>query len=127
MSERRKHSTGSPFEKAAAYSRAVRQGPFVYVSGTTGYDYAAMEMPADIADQARNCFKTIAASLKALDASLSDIVRVRYYVTKPEYFDAVAPVLAEHLGGIDPAATMIICQLIRPEMLIEIEVTAQVE
>lgn len=126
MSDKRKHSTGSPFEKAAAYSRAVRQGPFVHVSGTTGYDYTAMEMPADVADQARNCFTTIAASLAALDASLSDVVRVRYYVTKPEYFEAVAPVLAEYLGGIDPAATMIVCQLIRPEMLIEIEVTAQV-
>lgn len=126
MSERRKHSTGSPFEKAAAYSRAVRQGPFVHVSGTTGYDYAAMEIPADVAAQARNCFKTISASLNALDASLSDVVRVRYYVTKPEYFDAVAPVLAEYLGGVDPAATMVVCQLVRPEMLIEIEVTAQV-
>jgi len=127
MSQRRKHSTGSPFEKAAAYSRAVRQGPFVHVSGTTGYDYAAMEMPADVADQARNCFTTIAASLAALDASMSDIVRVNYYVTKPEHFDAVTPVLAEYLGGIDPAATMIVCQLVRPEMLIEIEVTAQVD
>ena len=125
VNDRRKYSTGSPFEKAAAYSRAVRQGQFVHVSGTTGYDYDRMEMPADVADQARNCFKTIAASLAALDASLKDIVRVRYYVTKPEYFEAVAPVLAEHLGGTDPAATMIICQLIRPEMLIEIEVTAQ--
>ncbi|MBC7281894.1 RidA family protein [Hoeflea sp.] len=126
MSDRRKHSTGSPFEKAAAYSRAVRAGPFVHVSGTTGYDYAAMAMPRDVADQARNCFATIAASLEALDASLNDIVRIRYYVTRPEHFDAVAPVLAEFLGGIDPAATMIVCQLIRPEMLIEIEVTAQV-
>lgn len=126
MTDRRKHSTGSPFEKTAAYSRAVRQGPFVHVSGTTGYDYEAMEMPADVTEQARNCFTTIAASLAALDASLSDVVRVRYYVTKPEYFEAVAPVLAEYLGGTDPAATMIVCQLIRPEMLIEIEVTAQV-
>ncbi|VVT26620.1 RidA family protein [Hoeflea sp. EC-HK425] len=127
MSERRRYSTGSPFEKAAAYSRAVRQGPFVHVSGTTGYDYEAMEMPASVADQARNCLTTIAASLAALEASMSDVVRVRYYVTKPEHFDLVAPVLAEHLSGIDPAATMIVCQLIRPEMLIEIEVTAQVE
>ncbi|MEQ8481805.1 MAG: RidA family protein [Hoeflea sp.] len=125
MSEHRKHQTGSPFEKAAAYSRAVRKGQFVYVSGTTGYDYAAMEMPADVADQARNCLTTIAASLAALDASMNDIVRARYYVTKPEYFDAVAPALAEFLGGIDPAATMVVCDLIRPEMLIEIEVTAQ--
>ena len=127
MTERRKHATRSPFEKAAAYSRAVRQGPFVHVSGTTGYDYVSMEMPSDVADQARNCFTTITASLEALDAKLSDVVRVRYYVTKPEYFEAVAPVLAEFLGGIDPAATMIVCDLIRPEMLIEIEVTAQVD
>lgn len=127
MTTRRKHSTGSPMEKAAAYSRAVRVGPFVHVSGTTGYDYATMKMPAGVADQARNCLTTIAASLAALDASMADIVRATYYVTKPEHFEAVAPVLAEYLGGVDPAATMIVCELIRPEMLIEIEVTAQVE
>ncbi|WP_322988624.1 RidA family protein [Hoeflea sp.] len=127
MSPRRTHSTGSPMEQAAAYSRAVRLGPFVHVSGTTGYDYTSMEMPAGVADQARNCFSTIAASLAALDAGLGDIVRVTYYVTKPEHFDAVAPVLREFLGGINPAATMIVCQLIRPEMLVEIEVTAQIE
>lgn len=127
MRNRRKHSTGSHFEKAAAYSRAVRQGSFVHVSGTTGYDYASMQMPTDVAVQARNCFTTIAASLAALDAGISDIVRVTYYITKPEYMDAVAPVLTKFLGGIDPAATMIVCQLVRPEMLIEIEVTAQVE
>lgn len=114
-------------EQAAAYSRAVRLGPFVHVSGTTGYDYTSMEMPAGVADQARNCFSTIAASLATLDAGLGDIVRVTYYVTKPEHFDAVAPVLREFLGGINPAATMIVCQLIRPEMLVEIEVTAQIE
>ncbi|MCY0149732.1 RidA family protein [Hoeflea sp. G2-23] len=126
MNPRRTHSTGSPMEQAAAYSRAVRVGAFVHVSGTTGYDYASMEMPAGVADQARNCFTTIAASLTALDAELGNIVRVTYYVTKPEHFDAVAPVLREFLGDINPAATMIVCQLIRPEMLIEIEVTAQV-
>lgn len=126
MTTRRKHSTGSPMEKAAAYSRAVRVGQFVHVSGTTGYDYASMKMPADVADQARNCLTTIAASLAALGASMADIVRATYYVTKPEHFEAVAPVLAEFLGGVDPAATMIVCQLIRPDMLIEIEVTAQV-
>ncbi|MEM8817424.1 MAG: RidA family protein [Pseudomonadota bacterium] len=114
-------------EKAAAYSRAVRQGNLVHVAGTTGYDYETMSMPADVVDQARNCMQTIRASLEALDASLQDVVRAKYYITKPEYFDAVAPVLAEFLGGTDPAATMIVCGLIKEEMKIEIEVTAQLD
>lgn len=112
-------------EKAAAYSRAIRHGDFIHVAGTTGYDYENMVMPADVAEQARNCMETIRTSLEALDATLHDVVRANYYVTKPEYFDAVAPVLAEYLGGIDPAATMIVCGLTREEMKIEIEVTAQ--
>ncbi len=125
MTARRKHSTGSPMEKAAAYSRAVRQGDFVYVAGTTGYDYETMSMPTEAAEQARNCMKTIQASLLALGATLHDIIRVNYYVTKPEYFEDVAPILSEFLGGIDPAATMIVCGLVKSEMKIEIEVTAQ--
>lgn len=125
MTMRRKHTTGSPMEKAAAYSRAVRHGSFIHVAGTTGYDYRNMVMPIDVTEQARNCLETIKASLLALDATLHDIVRANYYVTKPEYFDDVAPVLSEYLGGIDPAATMIVCGLVRSEMKIEIEVTAQ--
>ena len=127
MTKRRKHSTGSPLEKAAAYSRAVRQGDFVHVAGTTGYDYETMQMPEDVAEQAHNCMNTIRASLEALDATLQDIVRANYYVTRPEYFEAVAPVLSEYLGGIDPAATMIVCGLIREDMKIEIDVTAQLD
>jgi len=114
-------------EKAAAYSRAVRQGPFVHVAGTTGYDYENMIMPESVAEQARNCFKTIETSLQKLDASLNDIVRANYYVTNAAYFDEVAPVLSEFLSGINPAATMIVCGLVKEEMKIEIEVTAQVE
>jgi len=125
MTTRRKHTTGSPMEKAAAYSRAVRQGDFIHVAGTTGYDYENMVMPTDVAEQAHNCMETIRASLVALDATLHDIVRANYYVTKPEYFEDVAPVLSEFLGGIDPAATMIVCGLTKSEMKIDIEVTAQ--
>jgi enamine deaminase RidA (YjgF/YER057c/UK114 family) len=125
MTKRRKHKTGSPMEKAAAYSRAVRQGDFIHVAGTTGYDYENMVMPTGVAEQARNCMETIQASLIALDASLHDVVRANYYVTKPDYFEEVAPVLAEFFGGIDPAATMIVCGLTKSEMKIEIEVTAQ--
>jgi len=76
-------STGSPFERAYGYSRAVAQNPFVFVSGTTGYDYATMTMPADVAEQARNCWRTIATVLANAGASLEDIVRATYYVTSP--------------------------------------------
>lgn len=117
-------SSGSPFEKTMGYSRAVVKGPWCFVSGTTGYDYATMEMPGDVATQARNCFSTIAGALNQAGFEMSDIVRVQYTVVDAALVDAVVPVLGEVLGDIRPAATMVIAGLIRPEMLIEIEVTA---
>ena len=117
-------STGSPFEKTMGYSRAVVKGPWCFVSGVTGYDYATMVMPADVADQARNCFKTIIWALDQGGFALTDLVRVQYTLTDAALIDRVAPVLGEYLGKIRPAATMVIAGLIRPEMKIEIEVTA---
>lgn len=117
-------SSGSPFEKTMGYSRAVVKGPWCFVSGTTGYDYKTMVMPEDIATQARNCFATIEAALREGGFEMSDIVRVQYTVTDVDLVEHVAPVLGEFLGEIRPAATMIVSGLIRPEMLIEIEVTA---
>ncbi len=117
-------TSGSPFEKTMGYSRAVVKGPWCFVSGTTGYDYTTMEMPASIADQARNCFKTIEAALIEGGFAMSDIVRVQYTVTDAALVEQVIPVLGETLGEIRPAATMVIAALIKPEMLIEIEVTA---
>ena len=117
-------STGSPFEKTAGYSRAVVQGDWCFVSGTTGYDYATMEMPGTIEAQTRNCMATIAAALRQGGFDLADVVRARYYVTDRKDVDTVFPILGEYFGEVRPAATMIICQLNKPEMKIEIEVTA---
>lgn len=117
-------STGSPFEATMGYSRAIVKGGWCFVSGVTGYDYATMQMPDSIADQARNCFATIAAVLTEAGFEMADIVRVQYTVVAPELVEALVPVLGETLGVIRPAATMVIAGLIRPEMKVEIEVTA---
>jgi enamine deaminase RidA (YjgF/YER057c/UK114 family) len=123
---RRLISTGSPFEKAAGYSRAVVDGDFAFVAGTTGYDYATMTMPADVTSQSRNCFKTIEAALKEAGFAMADIVRATYYVTRPEDADPVLAVCGEVLGEIRPAATiLVVAGLLKPEMKIEIEVTAK--
>jgi enamine deaminase RidA (YjgF/YER057c/UK114 family) len=123
---RRLISTGSPFEKTAGYSRAVVDGDFVFVSGTTGYDYATMTIPADVAAQTRNCFKTIAGVLKDAGFAMTDIVRATYYITDARDADAVFAVCGEHLGEIRPAATLlIVAGLLKPEMKIEIEITAK--
>ncbi|UUP17559.1 RidA family protein [Nitratireductor thuwali] len=122
---RRLISTGSPFEKTAGYSRAVVDGPWCFVSGTTGYDYASMVMPDSVEEQTRNCIATIRAALADAGFALEDVVRAHYYVTDAAYAERVFPVLGEAFGGIRPAATMIVCDLIKPEMKIEIEVTAR--
>lgn len=117
-------STGSPFEKTFGYSRAIVKGDWCFVSGVTGYDYATMEMPAGIADQAANCFKTIESVLIEAGFNMSDIARVQYTVVNTDLVDKVVPALGAAMGDIRPAATMVIAGLIKPEMLIEIEVTA---
>jgi len=123
---RRLISTGSPFEKTAGYSRAVIDGDFAFVAGTTGYDYATMTMPADVTRQTRNCFKTIEAALKEGGFALADIVRATYYVVDAADGDAVLAVCGERLGDIRPAATLlVVAALFKPEMKIEIEVTAK--
>lgn len=106
------------------YSRAVVKGDWCFVSGTTGYDYAAMAMPEAATAQAENCFRTIALVLEQAGFSLGDVVRVGYIVRDPAVVDEVTPILGRWLGELRPAATMIVAGLIRPEMKIEIEVTA---
>lgn len=118
-------STGSPMEKEAGYSRALVDGDWCFVSGTTGYDYSKMEMPDDVKDQAHNCFRTIRTSLSEAGFEMEDIVRIKYYVTSREYADEVFPLFGHYLGDIRPAATLIVCQLLKEEMKIEIEVTAK--
>ena len=106
------------------YSRAVVKGGWCFVSGVTGYDYATMTIPDDPVAQARNCFATIARVLDEAGFEIGDIVRVQYTVTDGAMVDAIIPVLGAHLGEVRPAATMVIAGLIKPEMKIEIEVTA---
>lgn len=117
-------STGSPFEATMGYSRAIVKGGWCFVSGVTGYDYATMTMPDGIAAQARNCFTTIRGVLDQGGFAMEDIVRVQYTVTDVALVDALIPALGEAFSEIRPAATMVIAGLIRPEMLVEIEVTA---
>ncbi|MDO5612581.1 MAG: RidA family protein [Paracoccus sp. (in: a-proteobacteria)] len=120
----RRISSGSPFEAAMGYSRAVVKGQWCFVSGTTGYDYARMVMPDSAADQAQNAFATIDAALREAGFAMGDVVRVRYVVTDAALVDEITPVLGTWLGEVRPAATMIVAGLIRPEMKIEIDVTA---
>ena len=121
---RRLISTGSPFEKTAGYSRAVTDGDFCWVAETTGYDYATMTMPDGIEDQTKYAMNTIAAALAEAGFSLADVVRANYYITDAADVDRVFPIVGEYFGEIRPAATMIVCGLNKPEMKIEIEVTA---
>lgn len=106
------------------YSRAVVKGGWCFVSGVTGYDYETMVMPDDVSDQARNCFATITGVLAQGGFEMADIVRVQYTVTDGALVAALVPVLGAAFGDIRPAATMVIAGLIRPEMKVEIEVTA---
>ena len=123
---RRLISTGSPFEKAAGYSRAVVDGDFAFVAGTTGYDYSTMAIPPDVASQAHNCFRNIEAALKEGGFEMADIVRATYYITDLADADAFFAVCGEVFGEIRPATTLlVVAGLYKPEMKIEIEVTAK--
>jgi enamine deaminase RidA (YjgF/YER057c/UK114 family) len=123
---RRLISTGSPFEKTAGYSRAVVDGDFVFVAGTTGFDYSTMTLPSDVTEQTRNCFKTITKTLEDAGFALADVVRATYYITDGADADKVFAVCGEFLGEIRPAATILtVAGLYKPEMKIEIEVTAK--
>ena len=117
-------STGSPFETTMGYSRAVAKGGWCFVSSVTGYDYATMTMPEAIEAQAQNCFATIADVLAEAGFEMADIVRVQYTGTDVALVDRLVPVLGQAMSAIRPAATMVIAGLIRPEMKVEIEVTA---
>jgi enamine deaminase RidA (YjgF/YER057c/UK114 family) len=122
---RRLISSGSPFEAAIGYSRAVVQGDFCFVSGTTGYDPVTRDMPDDAAEQARNALAVIASALAEAGFDLSDVVRATYYVTDIEWWHRIVPVLAETFGEIRPAASgIIVSGFVAPEMKVEIEVTA---
>jgi enamine deaminase RidA (YjgF/YER057c/UK114 family) len=118
-------SSGSPMEKIYGYSRAVVQGPWVFMAGTTGYDYETMQVPDDVVQQTRNCWKTIEHYLEEAGSSLKDIVRVTYYATDEADAEVISRLSGEILRDIRPASTFLVIKaLFLPEMKIEIEVTA---
>jgi enamine deaminase RidA (YjgF/YER057c/UK114 family) len=122
---RRLISSGSTFEQAIGYSRAVVDGRWVFVSGTTGFDYNTMAISDDIVVQADRCFQNIQRALADAKCRLTDVVRITYIVPDRDDFPKTWPVLQRYLGDIRPAATMIVAGLSDPRMKIEIEVTAR--
>ena len=123
--DRRHITTGSPFEAKIGYSRAVVCDGWVFVAGTTGYDYATMEMPESVEDQCRNALATIRNALEDAGCSLDQVVRVRYILPDPADWPACWPLTSTAFDRARPAATMIAAALQEPEMKIEIEVTAR--
>ena len=117
-------SSGSPFEAKMGYSRAVVAGEWVFVSGTTGFDYSNMTISDSVSEQADQCFKNIEHALQQANASLADVVRVHYILPVADDFEPCWPVLQRYFGDIRPAATMFVAGLADPGMKIEIEVTA---
>ena len=117
-------SSGSTFEAEIGYSRAVAQGPWVFVSGTTGFDYSNMTISTSLPEQAEQCLKNIEAALSSAGASLRDVVRVVYILPNGGDFPQCWPILRKYFGEVRPAAMMISAGLADPRMQIEIEVTA---
>ncbi len=117
-------SSGSSFESDIGYSRAVRQDPWVFVSGTTGFDYKTMTIPDSVEAQAEQCLRNIVSALEAAQATMADVVRVTYVLPDAADFPKCWPVLQKYFGQVRPAAMMISAGLADPRMRIEIEVTA---
>ena len=118
-------SSGSKFEAEIGYSRAVVDGRWVFVSGTTGFDYATMTIYDDVVAQCEQTLDNIEAALREAEATLADVVRITYILPDPSDFKACWPSLQRRLGAIRPAATMLSAKLIDPRIRIEIEVTAR--
>lgn len=121
---RRLISSGSTFERDIGYSRAVVQGDWIFVSGTTGFDYSSMTIPDGVVAQAEQCLKNIESALRQAGSGLHDVVRVHYILPDASEFESCWPVLRKYFGEVRPAATMIAAGLADPRMRIEIEVTA---
>ncbi len=122
--ERRLIHSGSPFEESVGYSRAVVQGPWVWVSGTTGYDYTTMSISEDPAEQAEQALRNIQTALFEAGANMSDVVRVRYLMREAAYAEPCFPVFGKWFKDVRPAATMEVVGLLDENMKLEIEVTA---
>ncbi len=122
---RRLISSGSSFEREIGYSRAVVDGEWVFVSGTTGFDYQSMRISENLLEQAEQCLRNITSALEQAGTGLRDVVRVTYILPKAEDFPQCWPILKKYFGDVRPAATMISAGLADPRMRIEIEVTAR--
>ncbi|HJS87502.1 MAG TPA: RidA family protein [Acetobacteraceae bacterium] len=122
---RRLISSGSPFEASVGYSRAVVDGEWIFVSGTTGFDYDSMTISPDVCEQAEQAMRNIGRALEEAGSSFADVVRVRYILPDVADFEPCWPVLRQYLGAVRPAATMIAAGLADSRMKIEIEVTAR--
>ena len=122
--KRQRITSGSIYEEQIGYSRAVVAGDWVFVSGTTGFDYASMTIADDVVAQAEQCLRNIATALAQAGCSLDDVVRVNYVLPDGRDFEACWPVLRQHFGKAKPAAMVITAGLFDPRMKIEIEVTA---
>ncbi len=124
-SQRTRISSGSTFEKLAGYSRLVVDGDWVFVSGTSGFDYTSMTVSADASEQTHQCFRNIASALAQADASLDDVVRVTYLLSEASLFAELAPIFGQYLGTASPACTAMVVGMIDTRMKIEIEVTVR--
>lgn len=120
-------SSGSQFEAKIGYSRAVADGDYVFVSGTTGYNYETNSISDDVVEQADQCFKNIAKALAQAGTSWENVVRIHYYYTRREDFEPCWPVFVKHLGNARPAATVLITTLLDDKMKLEVEVTARIQ
>jgi enamine deaminase RidA (YjgF/YER057c/UK114 family) len=125
MTERRAILSGSTFEEQIGYARAVVDGDWVHVSGTTGFDYATMTISPDVTEQATQCLHNIGAALTEAGCDFGDVVRVRYLLPERDDFEPCWPALRKAFGEVRPAATMMVCGLADPRMKIEIEVYAR--
>lgn len=125
MTKRRVILSGSVFEEEIGYARAVVDGDWVHVSGTTGFDYAAMTISEDVVEQTEQCLRNIGDALAEAGCGFGDVVRVRYLLPVREDFEPCWPVLRRVFGEVRPAATMMVCGLSDPRMKIEIEVCAR--
>jgi enamine deaminase RidA (YjgF/YER057c/UK114 family) len=122
---RKRISSGSSFETLASYSRAVVDGDWVFVSGTTGFDYKAGTISPDVGEQTRQTFRNIGVALEQAGSSFADLVRIRVYLAEAKDFSTVAPIVGEFCRSSKPANTTVVTPLIDARMKIEIEVTAK--
>lgn len=127
MTERRTVLSGSTFEEQIGYARAVVAGDHVYISGTTGFDYATMTIAEDVLAQTAQCLRNLEWALNEAGASFANVVRVRYLLPDRADFEPCWPLLREAFGAARPAATMLVCGLSDPRMRIEIEVDARLD